>query len=127
MSKYNITPQWLAGFIDGEGCFNISRTRTTIFPRLLIANTNLEILEAIKEKYGGDIKSRKLKENWKTFNLYRASWKIFKNILNDVLPYLNIKKDVAILCSKVNETKDYNERLKIKEMVHKINKKGEKK
>ena len=127
MTKYNITKEWLAGFIDGEGCFNISRTRTTIFPRLLIANTNLEILEAIKEKYGGDISSRKLKDNWKTFNLYRASWKIFKNILNDVLPYLNIKKDVAILCSKIYETKDYNERLKIKEMVQQMNKKGDKK
>ncbi len=127
MNKYQITPQWLAGFIDGEGCFDISRTRTTIFPRLLIANTNIEILKAIKEKYGGDITSRKLNENWKTFNLYRASWRIFKNIFNDVLPYLNIKKDVAIACSKIYETKDYNERLKIKEIVQKMNKKGDKK
>jgi len=124
MPKYVITNEWLAGFIDGEGCFNISRTRTTIFPRLLIANTNIEILEAIKEKYGGDITSRQLNENWKTFNLYRASWKTFRSILSDVLPYLNIKKDVAIMCNKIYETKDYNERLKIKEAVNVMNKKG---
>ena len=124
MSKYIITNEWLAGFIDGEGCFNVSRTRKTIFPRLLIANTNIEILEAIKEKYGGNITSRQLKSNWKTFNLYRASYKIFKNILNDVMPYLNIKKDVAIMCNKIHETKDYNERLKIKEAVNMMNKKG---
>lgn len=124
MIKYEITDQWLAGFIDGEGCFNVSRTRTTIYPRLLIANTNIDILRSIQEKYGGDITSRQQKSNWKTYNCYRASWKIFKKIVQDVFPYLTIKKDVAALCCKVLETKSREEREVIRESVKAMNKKG---
>ena len=125
MSKYNITKQWLAGFIDGEGCFNITRCRTTIYPRLLIVNTNLDILEEIKKRYGGDITSRKNgKDNWKTFNSYRASCKAFKRIVSDVLPYLNLKKENALLCLEMLKTKDMSKRITMKDEMNKLNKKG---
>jgi hypothetical protein len=125
MIKYEITNQWLAGFIDGEGCFNVSRTRTTIFPRLLIANTNINILRSIKEKYGGDISSRRNgKDNWKTFHCYRASWRVFKKILQDVLPYLTIKKEVASACLQIFDTKDTVKREDLRQIVKSMNKRG---
>jgi hypothetical protein len=125
MIKYEITNQWLAGFIDGEGCFNISRTRNTIFPRLLIANTNIDILRSIKEKYGGDISSsRNGKNNWKTFNCYRASWRVFKSILQDVLPYLTIKKQTALVCLEILNTKDMSKREELRQIVKSMNKRG---
>lgn len=125
MNKYEITNQWLAGFIDGEGCFNVTRTRTNIFPRLLIVNTNIDILYSIKEKYGGDISSsRNGKDNWKTFNCYRASWKSFRKILQEVLPYLTIKKEVALICIKILETKDRVKREELRQIVKSMNKKG---
>lgn len=124
MIKYEITNQWLAGFIDGEGCFNVTRCRSTILPRLLIVNTNIDILRSIQEKYGGDISSRQHKSNWKTFNCYRASYKTFKQIVQDVLPYLTIKKNVATICYKMLETKSMKEREEVREIVKAMNKKG---
>ena len=124
MIKYKITDQWLAGFIDGEGCFNVTRTRTTILPRLLIVNTNIDILRSIQAKYGGDISSRQHKSNWKAYNCYRASYKTFKQVIKDVLPHLTIKKDVATICCKMLETKDMKEREKMREAVKAMNKKG---
>lgn len=119
-----IDNKWLAGFIDGEGCFNITKCRTTIYPRLLIVNTNLNILKEIEKQYGGDISSRSIKDNWKDFNLYRASYVSFRRIAKDVLPYLKLKKKQAILCLKMLEMKDNKERMKIKEKINKLNKKG---
>ena len=115
----------LAGFIDGEGCFNIGKVRTCYFPRLLIVNTDLNVLRMIKEQYGGDITSRRNgKENWKTFNIYRASHKAFREIMNDVYPYLILKKKQVDLCFEILNTKDMAERLVLKEQMHLLNKKG---
>lgn len=120
-----IDKRYLAGFIDGEGCFNITRSRNVIYPRLMIANTNLDILKQIAKQYGGDITSRKLgPKKWKTFNNYRASWKIFRKIVYDVYPFLYIKKEQAKLCMDMLNTKDMNKRFIIKNKISKLNKKG---
>jgi hypothetical protein len=120
-----VDKKYLAGFVDGEGCFNIFKNRTTLSPRLLIVNSNLRILEEIKEKYGGDISSRRNgPSNWKTFNMYRASNKAFRLILKDILPYLKLKKKQAILCGEMLKNKGINRRLEIKNEMHLLNKRG---
>ena len=87
--------QWLAGFIDGEGCLQLSRLRKSIFPRIIITNTNKEILEDIQKKYGGDIKSVQLKDNWKKSHYYRVSWAQCLKLLDDIYPYLKLKIEQA--------------------------------
>ncbi len=37
--------QYAAGFVDGEGCINFAKTRSSIYPRVLVTNTNIEILK----------------------------------------------------------------------------------
>lgn len=115
---------WIAGFIDGEGCFNITRTRTTIHPRVLIVNTNLDSLKLIQGLYGGDITSRKVREKWKNFNSLRLQWRNAKKLISDIFPYLILKKKQAKLCLDCWKTKDINERLIIKEQMHVLNKRG---
>ena len=120
-----ISKEYLAGFVDGEGCFNITRCRTWILPRLLITNTNVDILKQIKGIYGGDISSRKNgKDNWKVFNMYRASCKALKTIIKDILPYLILKREQAELCLEMMKTKDIDQKLNIKERMHILNKRG---
>jgi hypothetical protein len=88
--------QYAAGFVDGEGCIGFAKTRTSIFPRVLVTNTNLEILNEFKEKWGGDIKPLSLrKENWKQGYYWRISWAKAVNFLSDIEPYLKIKNRQA--------------------------------
>jgi len=88
--------QYAAGFVDGEGCIGFAKTRTSIFPRVLVTNTNLEILNEFKEKWGGDIKPLSLrKDNWKQGYYWRISWAKAVNFLSDIEPYLKIKNRQA--------------------------------
>lgn len=88
--------QYAAGFVDGEGCIGFAKTRTSIFPRVLVTNTNLEILNEFKKKWGGDIKPLSLKkDNWKQGYYWRISWAKAVNFLSDIEPYLKIKNRQA--------------------------------
>lgn len=58
---------YIAGFVDGEGCIGIVRRRfeknpkwhTRFNPKLTIVNTNLAVLQMIKETFGGSITQKK--------------------------------------------------------------------
>jgi len=116
---------WLAGFIDGDGCFNVTKNNWNYYPRLLITNTNKEILEKIRDHYGGDLRGRSTgPANWKTVYFYRAAWKVFRAIAMDVIPYLEIKKEQASLCIDMLDTKDKEKRIAIKEKINELNKRG---
>lgn len=83
---------YLAGLVDGEGCIRFSRCRTTIFPMIIITNTNREILEDIKNEFGGDIQPLSLrKENWKQGYSWRLSWSRAVEFLDKINPWLRIK------------------------------------
>ncbi len=91
-----ISPEYIAGFVDGEGCFNIAQTRGRFFPRLLIANTDRSILEVIKNQYGGDISQRPMgPSNWKDWCCIRLAGKSFKKIIQDIYPHLILKRAQA--------------------------------
>jgi hypothetical protein len=83
---------YAAGFVDGEGCIGFTRCRNSVYPRVLVTNTNIEILEEFKEKWGGDIKPLSLrKENWKQGYSWRISWSKAVDFLSQIEPYLKIK------------------------------------
>jgi hypothetical protein len=83
---------YAAGFVDGEGCIGFSKCRSSIFPRVLVTNTNIDILNEFKEKWGGDINPLSLrKDNWKQGYSWRLSWSKAVDFLNEIEPYLKIK------------------------------------
>ena len=87
---------YIAGFFDGEGCVNFARCRTTFFPRVLITNTNIDVLKKIQNKFGGDIKPLSYKkENWKQGYSLRISWSKAIDFLSEIYPYLFLKADQA--------------------------------
>ena len=89
---------YIAGFIDGEGCINISRLSDV---RIVITNTHLETLEKIKTVFNcGTIraKSRSVKDkSTKVCYMYEAWGRDCENILLQVYPYLFQKQEQAKL------------------------------
>jgi hypothetical protein len=87
----NLSLEYLAGLVDGEGCIRLHPSNKgkyrKYYPRLQVTNTYKPILDMLVDQYGGavhsDTKSRK--ENWKA-----------RELLNQLLPYLIIKKEKAI-------------------------------
>jgi len=100
MLKYNIGPEYIAGFFDGEGCIYAHTTNL----RVIITNTNKKMLEDISEYFGDGklgenvrIKKRNGEGNRKqcytlTFWNRRA-----ERVLIELLPYLQIKRPEAEL------------------------------
>jgi len=95
-----------AGFIDGEGTIKLIKRRPdskrinySYIPYLAVANTNKEIIEALKAywKTGTIWHKKPFKPNHKpAFAWYASSAKaIF--ILRQLLPYLRVKKSQAEL------------------------------
>ncbi len=91
-----ISAQYAAGFMDGEGCINVSSCRGTVFIRVLIVNTNREVLELLQQRWGGNITANKRhKTNWKVSYTWRVSYAACLNFLQDVYPFLIVKKKQA--------------------------------
>lgn len=85
---------YAAGFFDGEGSAGFGRARTSIFPRVLVTNTNREILEEFQKAYGGDIQAlTKRKPGWKQGWYWRVTWSRAVKFLADIEPYVQIKSD----------------------------------
>lgn len=87
---------YVAGFFDGEGCVGFARCRSTIFPRILVTNTNRDVLEELQANFGGDIKPLSLrKEAWKQGYSWRLSWSKAVDFLERIHPYLRLKSRQA--------------------------------
>lgn len=105
MKWTDIQLSYLAGIIDGEGCFCITKPgNKTHVIRLFVMNTFKPLIDYLYKTYGGFQYSRK-KENrtWKI----RHEWFVDSQILDELLPLLkpfliNKKKhcDIAITFRK---------------------------
>jgi hypothetical protein len=95
---------YLAGIIDGEGSIGIdkqspckSRKTTYYAIRLLVVNTNVPLLDWLKENFKGNIIKRPKIENRRQCYV----WSIFScnavNILKECLPFMIVKKRQAEL------------------------------
>lgn len=99
---------YVAGFFDGEGSLGITRTiahgkYVGYHGVIQISQTNFEVLEFIKEEWGGtlDITKRKNEKSYwkKCWRLRMGGKKIYK-FLKDILPYLIVKRPQAELYLK---------------------------
>ena len=95
-----VSIEYLAGFIDGEGYLalgRIPRRGSTEYPvRMVVYNTNLEVIEAIRSVWGGTVScSKSRKPGWK--DQYALIWTnaAAANLLEKVAPYLRIKAQQA--------------------------------
>ena len=95
--------KYLAGFFDGEGSISIIFRQYKNGARgyqvlVQISNTNLSILEIFKEKFGGQIRPlKKMMSQYKQAWLWRIVSRQALSFLEQIIPYLIIKTNQAIL------------------------------
>jgi hypothetical protein len=99
---------WLAGFVDGEGCFAVARRRTkrgatSYSPILIIANTDIEPLNYITDTLeSGRVYARKVDGVGSRPNC-RPAWQLHFSPRNTamlaqvLIPYLHSKRQQAEL------------------------------
>lgn len=90
-----ISPEYAAGFFDGEGHVGLTaagRTRTVAL-RLAIVNTNAEILELFKLHFGGAVHVRRNgPDHWKLFRSLTLIGYSAADFLHFVRPFVKVKK-----------------------------------
>jgi hypothetical protein len=99
---------YLAGIIDGEGCFNIYRSgkrpRVDYALRVHVMTTSKELAVWLSANIGGSIHSRESKHGWKT----RYEWFFDRSVIDELIktirPYLVIKPKQADLALRFRES-----------------------
>jgi hypothetical protein len=112
---------WLAGFTDGEGCITLHKRKETryihtyyqIFPRIIIANTNKNLMLKLYSltKSLGTLsvnKRRHNPKNWKDCYVLKFIGRKATKFLKMIYPYLKLKKEQARLCFAHYKTVDRN-------------------
>lgn len=98
---------WLAGFIDGEGCFHAAvRKEGRMALQVHIANTNRPVMEEVARLLGVDnLRSTKLRRGWRTrWSVTLCGATKILALLDEVEPYLVCKKEEAATFRALAET-----------------------
>lgn len=102
---------YLAGIIDGEGCFTIEinpptsyRKGTLYTCRLSIVNTDQKLKKWLLQKIGGKIHDRKIIKGRKPCYTWRAYANLIDEYVPQIVPYLICKKDEALVVLKFRES-----------------------
>lgn len=120
---------YLAGFFEGEGCFNIRINHPKKKPeashymcRICITNTNLELIQWIMENFGGNYHKRTRNPNCKDVYHWSISGPPMVNLLHAIYPYLRGKRPHADVMLRFRSTFDKNRtsRMEIPEEIKKI-------
>lgn len=97
---------YIAGIMDGDGSFSIIKLKTKSnplhYPLLQFVNRRKEIIDFVKEAFGGDVfaaKKHVCKDGSLGNQVYR--WRIrscanVRPVLEKIIPFLKIKKDRAL-------------------------------
>ena len=89
---------YLAGIVDGEGCIGIFNVRGSYSLRLSVGMTDTQAIELLSSVTGKRISSVTVRRpNCKVGYLVRLSGVDAQAFLNEILPYLRVKKNLAEL------------------------------
>lgn len=122
---------YIAGIIDGEGCFSIGKHHThkkpELFPLLDITNTNIKLINYLQDVLPSNyIKHR---ENYGKNAKKSYTYRIYNPLklelfLNKIIPFLILKKEQAKNMLEFIEMKDIKKRGKYYIKMKKLNRKG---
>jgi hypothetical protein len=136
----------LAAYVDGEGCVHTGMTKHkapdwqgrkgTEYIKVFIANTNLQLILWLQDTFGGAIQIQtRQSARWKDAYVWTVSCEIAAEILRGCMPYFIIKGEQAKLCLALQATMKrwgvkgvpteiVEERTRIRDKIHVLNKKG---
>ena len=115
---------YIAGIIDGEGTITLNRKHrnNAHSPEITVANTDLRLLEWLKEKLGGSIrkKIKKLSHHNQAYTWMIRNDRVI-NLLSEIEDYLIVKREHSELITKkykacTPRNGKYNEELLNKKM-----------
>lgn len=103
-----LTPQYLAGFFDGEGCIDLQRCypkertgQLYVRPRLRIglAASSKRILDALQGQFGGHLVHRvsRKKNQQDSWSLEWLGNSAILSVLDYIIPHLVLKREQALL------------------------------
>ncbi len=104
LDSYTIMVEFLAyfaGFVDGEGCIFIGRTKAVHRPsishilELTVSNTNREVLEELKTVFGGSIRISEKGMSRATTWKWTVTHGVAAGALTLLFPYLKVKSKEA--------------------------------
>ena len=130
--KQHVSPQYIAGLIDGEGCFDFNLHKRCCISRLRIGlvERDSHILNLLHKQYGGTMQrvdaghpDHSPQKIWYLRN------KRLEPLLDDTLPYLVIKKRHVQIIQKFNKLpleKKHDKKIKtrFKQQLSKLNRRG---
>ena len=98
----DLTLEYIAGFVDGEGSFTITKTHVDSYrPQFSIGNTNLQILQNIRKFFRITTKLKTtIPKNPRRATFYElavSNLEQCKSIACQLLPYLRIKQQQAAI------------------------------
>lgn len=115
-----MSPEYLAGVIDSDGSISVvlkhknrPNPSYTISIQLTWSDTekSRKVLNLLKETYGGSVfESKSLKSrypNSRPVIKYSVACQKSRKLLEDILPYLLLKKDQAVLALDILNTTGY--------------------
>lgn len=133
---------YAAGIFDGEGHVGISvvkNGRGYVYHRLMInvTSTNLEVLQWLFERWNGVLHNPRYfaKEEWRTAHRWTAADGRAMRFLQNIEPYLIIKREQAQLAIQFQQTKgkggfgstppDLEARESLRKQISSLNRSGE--
>lgn len=110
----NLDIYYFAGFFDGEGCISVTNPKRGI--RVVLTNTNLEVLEQFKDYFGvGKISVKKRNEK-DIYNKKCYMWICWnrgaEKFLEEITPFLRIKNREGEIALKYAGTMAQHGRIK---------------
>ena len=111
--------EYAAGFFDGEGCVNLTvsgRERRVVL-RLMIVNTDPNILCAFQAQFGGEAVTSRQNgpSHWKQFRMLKMTGQTAMAFLEDIAPYVRVKAAQVALAL---EFWDYTRRPKSERCIY---------
>ncbi len=98
------TLAYMAGYMDGEGCFQANSQDRYIY--LSLSNTHKPTLEWIRDTFGGNLSKQKPRKELHYRPIYQ--WRIWAlgayPLCKALLPYLKEKKEQAEVLIQIQET-----------------------
>lgn len=99
--KRELSKEYIAGLFDGEGCIYLGKNASS--PCCTITNTVIFPLKMVQNQYGGRVVMQKSTKgtNNKSYYVWISTGDKAEKFLNEILPYLIIKKERAKLALMV--------------------------
>jgi hypothetical protein len=113
-------PEYLAGLLDGEGFFEISKTEQGLEAIVTCDMTRKEPVEALSKRYGGCITEIKTHEKQDPIYAWNCPDNSLLELLADVLPFMLIKREQALLLIEFIVASRYKNNTRMEDLYSKM-------